>query len=186
MTLEIADERSAQDDTRRMHPAQSSFDSVNFQCSSAPMDDLSEAGPRGDTSDVQALIETFQAHWRHAYAAMEKTFSDYTLAYIFGFSLVDEDHCRDEPWEDIEPSVRSYWAHYKQDRWEEVEAAIQFGREVALQLACPGTPLRHAPPSTDDFRGSPKVTFVVDASRELEDGTEHRVTFGVGEFMYAG
>ncbi len=63
-----------------------------------------------------------------------KPFTDYKLAYIFGFSLANHELYSQESWDSLEPSIQAYWEQFYHDTWDDFKAAIQFGREVAFRL----------------------------------------------------
>ncbi len=134
MVLGMAFEGAVQSDIPLTHATHVSFDNIDLLSSSAQTHDFQDSESAGIASDIHTLTEAFQQHWRQVYAEMGKPFSDYKLAYIFGFSLANDDYDDPQPWKDLEVSVRNHWECYQPGTWDEFKASIQFGREMAFQL----------------------------------------------------
>ncbi len=134
MVLSLRDEVLLENGTSRMPVAPASFEPVDSLISLTSTADSSVSELGQDLSGIRTLTETFQEHWQQIFSASGKPFTDYKLAYIFGFSLANHELYVQESWERLEPSIQAYWEQFSQNTWAELKAAIQFGYEVAFRL----------------------------------------------------
>ncbi len=133
MALGMAVEGAVRSDTALTQASHVSCDNTDLPASSAQTPGFRGSESADIAPDIHTLTEAFEQHWRQVYAEMGKPFSEHKLAYIFGFSLANNDYDDPMPWKDLEASVRTQWECYQPGTWDEFKASIQFGREMAFQ-----------------------------------------------------
>ncbi len=134
MVLSLADQTSIQNGRHLLLPALALSEYVDPPASLILPDDVHVWESGEERAGIEALLEIFEEHWLRVYSSMGRSFSDDKLAYIFGFSLANRDSDGQKTWEILEPEVKTYWEHFRQDTWDEFKAAIQYGHEAAHQL----------------------------------------------------
>jgi hypothetical protein len=91
-----------------------------------------QSGKVAGTASFPSLQAAYQQHFSELPNAAGKLFADYSMGYLHGYNLANDERYRDQPWETIEAEIREDWAQKNQGAWTEYGPIIQFARDKAL------------------------------------------------------
>jgi len=81
------------------------------------------------TNDFATYDPQFQKHFQTTYANSGRSYSDYTPAYQYGYTLAADPRYRDYDWTRLESEARNNWETHNPNTWENVKDAVRYGWE---------------------------------------------------------
>ncbi|MBX3081118.1 MAG: hypothetical protein KF716_05750 [Anaerolineae bacterium] len=92
----------------------------------------SQSGKVAGIASFPSLNEAYQRHFNQTLGTTGRSYADYSLGYLYGYNLANDERYRDQNWNAIEEEIHEDWEQKQKGTWAEYGPIIQFARDKAL------------------------------------------------------